>query len=254
MINSYKYEIADVAKGVRLEQKYSVTEVAKQTGISRETIRRIEKGLFEPRLQTIEILSSFYKVSIIEIYSDCLKSKVDYVYLKIMKYLIKEDYLSLISYSKSIYESEWVFKSCSVEIELLKIVLKIVIEFTINVNQRDANLNKLIHTKICEHLSIEKLNRQKRILSMSEAILLSLLLMTIEQKKLFDKCIKVIVEITISYSRMPLKDCALIISEKLMKHAIYQCCLKFDVQEYAMMCIINNEMDNDCSTLVKLME
>ncbi len=54
-------------KQVRLSLGYTQQDVRSNTGISCDTLRRIENGLVIPRYETLEYLSYFYKVDLLPI-------------------------------------------------------------------------------------------------------------------------------------------------------------------------------------------
>ncbi|KAF5042691.1 hypothetical protein DSECCO2_509970 [anaerobic digester metagenome] len=69
--------ITQIRKEVRLTQN----QVYERTGISEDTVRRIEKGLVIPKYETIELLSGLYKVDLVRILQDCKKdSKLNSLY------------------------------------------------------------------------------------------------------------------------------------------------------------------------------
>lgn len=59
--------IGTILREIRNKQKFTLQEVSVATGIVDETIGRIEKNKFEPKLSTLEILSDYYKVDLIEL-------------------------------------------------------------------------------------------------------------------------------------------------------------------------------------------
>lgn len=90
--------IGTILREIRNNLGLTLEEVSNETGIADETIRRIEKDIFEPKLSTLEILSDFYRVDLIElaarkrlqdsIFSEDLISKVN-------KYINAQDFDAL---------------------------------------------------------------------------------------------------------------------------------------------------------------
>jgi transcriptional regulator with XRE-family HTH domain len=60
-------ELGAQIKAIREHYGYTITHVSLQTGIAKETIRRIETDKFEPKLSTLDILSDFYRIDLIEL-------------------------------------------------------------------------------------------------------------------------------------------------------------------------------------------
>ncbi len=58
---------------IRKEARYSQKRVNQLTGISEDTVRRIEKGLVIPKYETIELLSGLYKVNLVKLLNDYRK-------------------------------------------------------------------------------------------------------------------------------------------------------------------------------------
>ena len=59
----YKEHFTDKIKQARLDSGYTQQQVADATGISRQTICRIETGKRQPELENLCILIDFYSVS-----------------------------------------------------------------------------------------------------------------------------------------------------------------------------------------------
>lgn len=65
---NFNYEAyGQVVRKIRKSKKISMLDVCEQTGISYETLRRIEKGEPEPKISTLERLSILYKIDLIDL-------------------------------------------------------------------------------------------------------------------------------------------------------------------------------------------
>lgn len=60
----YTEHFKDKIKQARLIAGYTQQQVADATGISRQTICRLEKGRREPTLENLGILADFYNVNV----------------------------------------------------------------------------------------------------------------------------------------------------------------------------------------------
>jgi len=61
--------IGKLLRDIRKSKKLTILQVANETGIAEETIRRIELDKFEPKLSTLETLSNYYRIDLIELVS-----------------------------------------------------------------------------------------------------------------------------------------------------------------------------------------
>lgn len=67
-------QFGNYVKNIRNNLKLTQSEVSKKIGLSPETLRRIEKGLHNVSIATIELLSDFYKVDLIKIMQMCVNT------------------------------------------------------------------------------------------------------------------------------------------------------------------------------------
>jgi|GEM_PF-1982639 len=61
--------IGKLLRDMRHLKGLTLAQVAKDTGIAEETVRRIECDQFEPKISTLETLSNFYRIDLIELIS-----------------------------------------------------------------------------------------------------------------------------------------------------------------------------------------
>lgn len=59
--------IGENLRKIRNDYNLTLDEVSEATEIATETIRRLEKNQFEPKLSTLEVLSDYYRVDLIEL-------------------------------------------------------------------------------------------------------------------------------------------------------------------------------------------
>lgn len=77
MFISYNLEaFGDKLKELRRDLGYSQRDLERQSGISSDTLRRIEKGEVIPRYETLELLSSLYKEDLLELLKECRSHKM----------------------------------------------------------------------------------------------------------------------------------------------------------------------------------
>lgn len=74
MMNNFGIHV----KELRIRLGFSQKDVYEKTGIAIETLRTLEKGLRSPRLETLEILSQFYKYDLFYLYHS-LRNDNDYL-------------------------------------------------------------------------------------------------------------------------------------------------------------------------------
>lgn len=77
MFISYNLEaFGDKLKELRRDLGYSQKDLEKHTGLSSDTLRRIEKGEVIPRYETLELLSSIYKEDLLELLKESRSHKM----------------------------------------------------------------------------------------------------------------------------------------------------------------------------------
>lgn len=91
-------EFGRLAKSIRKNLNLTQEEVYKRIGVANETLRRLEKGLQEPKISTLERLSHLYKFDLVSLLATC-RNKENFLSESIVhsinKDLIKCDYISL---------------------------------------------------------------------------------------------------------------------------------------------------------------
>lgn len=71
MLSSYNFDqFGEKLMEIRKSRLMSRDFVSEKTGINRDTLRKIEKGIVIPRYETLEILSSFYKRNLLLMIND----------------------------------------------------------------------------------------------------------------------------------------------------------------------------------------
>lgn len=94
--------IGTILREIRNRRNLTLEEVSSATFIADETIRRIEKDMFEPKLSTLETLSDFYRVDLIELIARKRKSDSifsDIIISKINDLINQQDFIELKNYA-----------------------------------------------------------------------------------------------------------------------------------------------------------
>lgn len=65
---------AEQLKAIRIRRKLTQAMVAEQTGINADTLRRLEKGEHIPRIETLTVLSKYYKEDLHTLLQQCMVS------------------------------------------------------------------------------------------------------------------------------------------------------------------------------------
>ncbi|MDH8677513.1 helix-turn-helix transcriptional regulator [Fusibacter bizertensis] len=81
-------QFSQVLKDIRKSLNYTQNDVATHTGLSTETLRKLENGKTIPKYDTIEILSLFYKTDLHSILNLCKSSTIIFDYYSKIDWLI----------------------------------------------------------------------------------------------------------------------------------------------------------------------
>lgn len=100
--------IGSILREIRNKQNLTLEDVAQATGISDETVRRIETDKFEPKLSTLEKLSDYYRVDLIELIARKRKNNnafSDELISKINDILNRQDFIELKQFADTLLKS-----------------------------------------------------------------------------------------------------------------------------------------------------
>ncbi|MDH8677511.1 helix-turn-helix transcriptional regulator [Fusibacter bizertensis] len=97
MLSSYDLtSFSKRLKTIRKSLGYSQNDVADETGVNSDTLRRLENGMSVPRFDTLEVLSRFYKENLILLLDSYkISTELSYFYDLVDYHMVNEDIESL---------------------------------------------------------------------------------------------------------------------------------------------------------------
>ncbi len=97
MLSSYDLtSFSKRLKTIRKSLGYSQNDVADETGVNSDTLRRLENGMSVPRFDTLEVLSRFYKENLILLLDSYkMSTELSYFYDLVDYHMANEDFESL---------------------------------------------------------------------------------------------------------------------------------------------------------------